>query len=206
MQIGLEVLSNLGGAMKNYPDENWGDALSKGQLASKEWLIKKMLYHYDFEDDLPIIIIGSWLGILPLLMWYDRQFFHWSEKKPIWGADLSEDSVNASALVNKRNNFLPFIMDVLEDDLFYTEPAYYINTSCEHFTAVDFRKWLMLLPKGSKVALQSNNFFDSPDHVNCQYGLSQFEFECNLLSKIDYIDCLKIEDVPYTRFMILGEM
>lgn len=205
MQIGLEVLSNLGDAIKHYPNENWGDALSKGQLESKEWLIKQMLYHYDFEDDLRIIIVGSWLGILPMLMWEEREFFHWTDEKCMWGIDLSMDSVCASIHVNDHNNFQTFIGDVIEDN-WYDKPAYYINTSCEHFTGSDFRRWLMMLPKGSKVALQSNNFFDAPDHVNCQHSLAQFEYECTLLAKIDYIDCLKIDNVPYTRFMILGQM
>ena len=40
-----------------------------------------------------------------------------------------------------------------------------VNTSCEHIA--DLRGWLDLLPKGTSVLLQSNDYFSEPTHINC---------------------------------------
>ena len=47
-----------------------------------------------------------------------------------------------------------------------------INTSCEHIA--DLRGWLALLPQGTPVLLQSNNYVSEPGHVNIERSLQHF--------------------------------
>ena len=48
-----------------------------------------------------------------------------------------------------------------------------VNTSCEHIA--DLRGWLDLLPKGTSVLLQSNDYFSEPTHINCVESVEAFE-------------------------------
>ena len=48
-----------------------------------------------------------------------------------------------------------------------------VNTSCEHIA--DLRGWLDLLPKGTNVLLQSNDYFSEPTHINCVESVEAFE-------------------------------
>ena len=47
-----------------------------------------------------------------------------------------------------------------------------INTSCEHIA--DLPAWLSLLPRGTQVLLQSNDYFSEPTHINCVPTLEAF--------------------------------
>ena len=117
------------------------------------------------------------------------------------------NSCIASQIVNQHNNFHPIKGNAINFNYDRPEPltpTIIINTSCEHFSEVDFKKWLINIPIGTKVYLQSNNFFDCEDHVNCKQSLTEFEFDCTLLSSIEYAGKLDIEHVPYTRYMIIG--
>ena len=51
-------------------------------------------------------------------------------------------------------------------------PDLVVNTSCEHIA--DVRGWLDLLPAGTRVLLQSNDYFAEPTHINCVASLEEF--------------------------------
>jgi trans-aconitate methyltransferase len=74
-----------------------------------------------------------------------------------------------------------------------------INTSCEHIA--DIRAWLSLLPPGSRVLLQSNNYFSEPTHINCVETLDAFIAQAGL-SAIAFSGSLPMK--KYTRFMLIG--
>ena len=42
-----------------------------------------------------------------------------------------------------------------------------INTSCEHITQEQYNTWLANIPGDVYIVLQSNNFKDHEEHVNC---------------------------------------
>ena len=44
-------------------------------------------------------------------------------------------------------------------------PDTIINTSCEHIK--NFDRWYDKIPDGLLVALQSNNYYNVPEHINC---------------------------------------
>jgi hypothetical protein len=74
-----------------------------------------------------------------------------------------------------------------------------INTSCEHI--VDFDKWYSKIPNQTIVVLQSNNYFEIDDHINCSKDILEFAEQTPMT------DCLYsgvLELPKYTRFMRIG--
>jgi hypothetical protein len=74
-----------------------------------------------------------------------------------------------------------------------------VNTSCEHIA--DLRGWLDLLPAGTRVLLQSNNYFSEPSHINCMASLGDFEAAVRL-GDIAFSGEFPMK--KYTRYMIIG--
>ena len=54
-------------------------------------------------------------------------------------------------------------------------PNTIINTSCEHIE--NFDKWYNLIPKNKIVILQTNNYIEIEDHVNCSSNLEEFRVQ-----------------------------
>jgi hypothetical protein len=72
-----------------------------------------------------------------------------------------------------------------------------INTSCEHMN----NEWFENIPKGKLVILQTNDYFDNPQHSNCCKDLEDAK------AKYPMQDILYIGELDtqlYNRFMIIG--
>jgi len=76
-----------------------------------------------------------------------------------------------------------------------------VNTSCEHIT--DLRGWLALIPRGTRVLLQSNDYFGEAEHINSQATLADFAAAA-WLSQVDFAGSLYLR--KYTRFMLIGRV
>jgi hypothetical protein len=76
-------------------------------------------------------------------------------------------------------------------------PTVVINTSCEHMTD----SWFYDLPDGQFVVLQTNNYFENNQHINCvpsvDAALEKYRF-----SEVFYSG--EIETMLYNRYMIIG--
>ena len=77
------------------------------------------------------------------------------------------------------------------------EPTCVINTSCEHMD----NTWFDNLPEGQAVALQTNDYFDNDQHVNCCKGLEEVKNKYKF-STILYEGSL--DTVLYERYMLIG--
>lgn len=158
-----------------------GDAISDGQLISKQWLADNLV-NINLGT---IFLCGGWLATLLLdqrLNFYQCISFDIDPacKKPA-------EIIHRKLLMNNWK-FLAFTKDIF--DLDYTcQPLTVtrangttvdisvssdtiINTSCEHIS--DFPKWWDMLPMGKLIAVQSNNGFNIPGHVNCVASLNDF--------------------------------
>ena len=78
------------------------------------------------------------------------------------------------------------------------KPNLIINTSCEHMN----QDWYNNLPQGMLVCLQTNDFFDQEQHINCVTGIEQAK-EKYPMSEILYEG--EIETWKYNRYMLIGE-
>jgi hypothetical protein len=186
------------------------DAYSVGQLKSKSWLIEKL------PNDLGLVFIcAGWYGTLANLM-----FDNCREKfTKIRSFDIDPSCYSIADTINR-----PWVIDGWQfkastldiHDIEYPtthttyrangtsqtlveDPDTIINTSCEHIK--DFDIWYDKIPKGKIVALQSNDFFDVAEHINCVGSLTEFT-EQTPLTTVLYQGELPLE--KYTRYMRIG--
>jgi hypothetical protein len=186
------------------------DAYSVGQLKSKIWLIEKL------PSDLGVVFIcAGWYGTLANLM-----FDNCREKfTKIRSFDIDPSCYSIADTINR-----PWVIDGWQfkastldiHDIAYPtthttyrangtsqtlieEPDTIINTSCEHIK--DFDIWYSKIPEGKIVILQSNDFFDVAEHINCVSSLTEFS-EQTPLTTVLYQGELPLE--KYTRYMRIG--
>ena len=187
------------------------DAISDGQLNSKLWLLDRI----KGIDLGTVFICAGWYGILATMMFEDeniyvdkiRSFdlddncwkiaedFNRPWTKDNWKFKASTLDITTMQFPTKyktyRANGTSLILDEMPDTI--------INTSCEHIEK--FTEWFNAIPKGKLVALQTNNYFDLPEHVNCVKNLAEFKEQAPLS---DVIFGGRLELEKYTRFMLIG--
>jgi len=83
-------------------------------------------------------------------------------------------------------------------DFDYTKVDTVINTSCEHVE--NFSNWYDKVPQGRLVVLQSNNYFEHDEHINCVDSLEEFKKQCPM----DIVFSGELELPLYKRFMLIG--
>ena len=194
------------------------DALSEGQLNSKLWLLDRI----KGIDLGTVFICAGWYGVLATLMFEDENIY----VDKIRSFDIDDSCWKIAEDLNepwKADNwvFKASTLDIIglfnywysEDGLYHyfttnikgkrvhikEMPNTIINTSCEHIE--NFTKWFNAIPTGKLVALQSNNYFEIEDHVNCVNSLDEFKQQAPL-SNIIYEGELELE--KYTRYMLIG--
>ncbi len=199
-----------------------GDALSQGQIKSKQWLLNKI----KGINLGTVFICAGWYGILATMMfesenvyvdkirsfdiddscwkiaedfnkpWVDNKWqfkattlniysFNWSDSPAPSDGTIGNfyyDTIAQNKTIQMRDN-----------------PDTFINTSCEHIE--NFEDWFNLIPAGKLVVLQTNNYFDLPEHVNCVEDINEFKQQAPL-SNIIYEGELELE--KYTRYMLIG--
>ena len=100
-------------------------------------------------------------------------------------------------------NYTNFVYDVSRSNGEIVElvdkPDTVINTSCEHIE--NFSKWYNIIPQGTLLCLQSNDYFGIAEHVNCSTSLDEFD-KITPMSETLYIG--KIDFQKYSRFMKIG--
>jgi len=187
------------------------DALAEGQLNSKLWLLDKI----KGIDLGTVFICAGWYGVLATMMFEDENVY----VDKIRSFDIDDSCWEVAEDFNRpwtKDNwkFKASTLDILKMN-FPTEHKTYranktslilcempntiINTSCEHIE--NFTDWFNLIPAGKLVALQSNNYFEIDDHVNCVNSLDEFKQRAPL-SNIIYKGELELE--KYTRYMLIG--
>ena len=167
------------------------DMFSSGQIKSKEWLVSELM-NIGIEDA-SIAIAGAWFGTLGFML-----------KEHLKDVDVT--------LIDIDKRCAPFVESISRGDFsirYVTEDMYkypyyqdvIINTSCEHIP--DIQKWISLLPKGTIVVLQSNNFYEGQGHINCVSSKEEF-LEQAKLTGVYYSGELVMP--MYTRYMIIGKI
>jgi hypothetical protein len=194
------------------PKVSLNDAFSRGQLFSKKWLVSKI-------KDLKlgtIILCAGWHGSLIYL--FNREGIKF---KQCFSFDMNPNCIKTSELLNKelvlKNwKFKATHADILKIDynpcVFKTEkadgstetkeikPNTIINTSCEHIKNYDI--WYNKLPKRKLIILQSNNYYEQKEHINCVKDIEEFK-QSSPMSNILFEGTLNLG--MYKRFMLIGK-
>ena len=189
------------------------DCLSQGQLKSKIWLIEE-LQKLDLNLG-TVFLCAGWYATLATMIFENNL-----RVEKIRSFDIDSSCVDIAERFNKPWvlqdwKFKASIKNIFDVD--YTTDCYQvkksdgslemckdspdtiINTSCEHID--NFDTWYNSIPSNKLIILQTNNYFEIEDHVNCSASLEEFEYSTPMAN------CLysgKLELPKYTRFMRIG--
>lgn len=198
-------------AVLDYPHFN-KDCLSTGQLKSKEWLIDEV---NTLGIDLGVVFIcAGWYATLATMLFESN-----IKLEKIRSFDIDPLCESVAETFNKpwvKNNwkFKSCTANILElsyPTTYYVKktadnyiklidmPTTIINTSCEHID--NFQNWFNTIPNGTIVILQTNNYIDITEHVNCSTSLDEFSLSTPLTT---VLFSGELELTNYTRYMRIG--
>lgn len=191
------------------------DCFARGQLQSKFWLVQEL--RKVTPDIGTVFLCAGWYATLATMLFESNLRIN-----KIRSFDIDESTVDIAEVFNKpwfvdQWKFKALVSDI--HDINYDthtwqywsnannrmsypitdKPDTIINTSCEHIE--NFTEWFTKIPKGKLVVLQSNNFFEIDEHVNCVNDLDEFASQAPLTTVL-YEGKLPLE--KYTRFMRIG--
>lgn len=192
------LVAALAKVVDRHPDADIGTAFNHKQVACKMWARDKLFESTGGRLG-EIWIVGGWYGVLAAMLFEDGRF----RIGRIESSDI-DPAVGAIAETLNRDHldrFEALTVDMYELDFAGRRPDLVVNTSCEHIP--DLRAWLDLLPEGTRVLLQSNDYFSARTHINCVPSLGAFE-DMAKLSSLDYSGGLPQK--KYTRFMLIGRV
>jgi hypothetical protein len=200
------------------------DAMSRSQIKSKVWLIEEL---ENVRQQLPdpvykqVAVFAGWYGQLKSV--YDKRLTY--RKMRIVELDrsaceTSDYIFNLSELENYKvkavnanineltlhKNGYEWDVENFRDGTKYSEkflPDLIINTSAEHMTTEWFDQIrFKQLESDPVVAIQSNNFFDIADHVNCVHSIDHMKKKFPM-REIYYEGELQLKG--YKRVMLIGK-
>lgn len=194
------------------------DAYSRGQVQSKIWLVSELAKVSDSFDN--IVILAGWYGQLVRMLNQKIKF----EKVRVLDIDrdaciISDKIFNAEYLDSYKVKSVHadiskfeliqqgLLLDIekFETGKIYRElflPDLIINTSAEHldddwYNRIRFKN----LDNKPIVAIQSNNLFDVPEHVNCVHSIDHMQKKFPM-SELLYSGEIQLKG--YKRFMLIG--
>ncbi|MBP1861405.1 class I SAM-dependent methyltransferase [Rhizobium herbae] len=193
---GSSLIEGLAKVVAKYPDADLGTAFNHKQVGSKIWAREKLFESLGGKFK-HIILLGGWYGVLPAMFFDDRRF----DIALIESIDIDPDVAAVAETLNAKagERFRAVTQDMYGLDYQARDADLVINTSCEHIA--DLPAWLSLLPRGTQVMLQSNDYFSEPTHINCVPSLEAFQ-EQTSLSHVAFAGSLAMK--KYTRFMVIG--
>jgi hypothetical protein len=189
------------------------DCFSRGQLQSKLWLVDE-LKKCDVELG-TVFLCAGWYATLATMI-----FESGIVVDKIRSFDIDPSCEPIAKIFNKPWLIQDWKFQVATEDIHDIDfnihtykvtradetneelndsPDTIINTSCEHIE--NFEEWYAKIPDGKLVILQSNNFFEVEEHINCSKTLADFSKSAPM-KKTLYSGEIELE--KYTRFMCIG--
>jgi len=195
--------------------EIWNDCFSRGQLESKLWLIQEL---EDCKINLgTVFLCAGWYATLATMLFQSN-----IKLDNVRSFDIDDTCVDIAETFNKpwfvdSWKFKGITQDIMDVD--YNEhtwqywsnannrmskpitdsPDTIINTSCEHIE--NFEEWYAKIPDGKLVVLQSNNYYEVDEHVNCVKDIKEFG---NMARMTGPLYAGELELPKYKRFMLIG--
>jgi hypothetical protein len=195
---GSELIASLARVIAKHPEADIATAFNHKQVACKMWARDELLAAYGPKFQ-RIWVLGGWYGVLAAMLFEDQRF----DIGAIESIDI-DASVETVALTLNRSageRFRAVTRDMYQLDYRAEAPDLVVNTSCEHIA--DVRGWLDMLPSGTRVLLQSNDYFAEPTHINCVASLDAFQ-RLAQLAEVRFAGALPQK--KYTRFMLIGSV
>lgn len=193
---GLPLVGSLARVIAMHPEAEIANAFNHKQVACKVWARDRLVETLGGRFG-HIAILGGWYGVLAAMLLEDPRF----EIGLVESFDIDPSVAAVARTLNGASDgrFRATTGDMYNLDYAALGADLIINTSCEHIS--DLRGWLDLLPPGTKVLLQSNDYFSEPTHINCVESVEAFE-RLAMLARVDFSGSLPMK--KYTRFMLIG--
>ena len=166
------------------------NSVNNNQEQSKNWLIDKSKEYFDFFDNPKICVAAGWYGHLA------NKLINYTNEKV-----LSFDKDPETKFIgSKLYNDVWFKVESIENFEFKSFDIV-VCTSCEHLEQSVIDKMISSCRNGALIILQSNNYFEIEDHINCHNNVD------------DFVKTLKLEEVLYKgsldldkfkRHMVIG--
>ena len=189
------------------------DCFSRGQLESKLWLVKELKKQ---KVDLgTVFLCAGWYATLATMI-----FESGIKVDKIRSFDIDSSTPDIAKVFNKmwvmedwkfqasvedihNINYVSHSYTVSRSDgttcSLTDTPNTVINTSCEHIE--NFSEWYDKIPMSTLVVLQSNNFYEVEEHVNCVKDIKEFSTMAPIK---DLLYNGELELPKYKRFMLIG--
>lgn len=204
---------------KNGDYKTMSDAFSRGQMKSKIWLTEKL--KAISPDWYKIVILAGWNGQLADILRHQISYRKCRivdiDKQACWNSDYifnidRLEDYKVKAVCADINNLTlhstgyEWSVENFKTGDTYVEkfnPKLIINTSAEHMTTewfnqIRFKAWEEM----PTVAIQSNNYFDLPEHINCVHSNNHME-KMFPMQEIYYSGELQLKG--YKRVMLIGK-
>ena len=168
------------------------NCINDNQLKNKLWLIDKLKPYIDMYTSPKVSIAAGWHGLLAHLL---------DDKENIHSFDINEECKQVKLFSNVTYKTKDIIKHNPKDSDFL------ICTSCEHITDDNVLTWIKRKKEESIAVIQSNNYFNIKDHINCKDNL--IKFQSDILNKakrkkmkIRIINSYELKMPEYNRFML----
>ena len=197
MKVDIEDVLFWMDAIRNSKDRyRTLESFWKGQIWSKIWLIDQLKHHVESRPN-RIVIHGGWNGVLSSLLFNSD-----IEIEKIISVDIDPQCKPIALTVNKNQEMQGRFDAVTEDMCRHQYHAnIVINTSCEHLTDQQLHIWYNKIPKNTTVVIQSNNYFELEEHVNCVKSAKELAKKVKLSSYFQS----ELNLPKYTRYMVIGK-
>ncbi|MGF6176352.1 class I SAM-dependent methyltransferase [Ensifer sp. 4252] len=190
------LIDGIAKVIAKHPDADIANAFNHKQVACKLWARDTLLEAAGYSYG-RIVVLGGWYGILPAMLLEDCRFeIAIAESYDI---DASVEAVARTLNATFADRFRAITADMYAIDYASLGADLIVNTSCEHIA--DLRSWLAMIPSGTRVLLQSNDYFSEPTHINCVESIDAFADQAKLAT-LDFAGTLPTK--KYTRFMLIG--
>ena len=169
-----------------------GNGLAESHWKSKQWLVDELTEFLYNED---VHIAAGWLGLTGYLL-----------RKEFPNIKITSSDIDPGCKIMGKflfDNIEFKTLDTVLDVNLIKDCQVYINTSIEHIKQEYVDLIFSKLNKGTIFAIQSNNYYDVVDHINCSDSLDDFK------SRTQFKELLyanKMQFADYDRYMIIGRI
>ena len=169
-----------------------GNGLAESHWKSKQWLVDELTEFLYNED---VHIAAGWLGLTGYLL-----------RKEFPNIKITSSDIDPGCKIMGKflfDNIEFKTLDAVLDVNLIKDCQVYINTSIEHIKQEYVDLIFSKLNKGTIFAIQSNNYYDVVDHINCSDSLDDFK------SRTQFKELLyanKMQFADYDRYMIIGRI
>ena len=205
-QIPMSTIEYLMQHSSQYPKT----AYSKGQLASKSWLLQELPTVPLSKEPIncTVGIVGSWIGTLvqPLLEDYPFRI------ERVYGFDMDPSAIELSEKLNNQYvadnwRYKGVVVDVntldfsnlqfeTGNELINTELDVIINTSCEHMNM----DWFDSVSDNTLIVMQTNNSTHFEGHINTCSDIEEMKIRYPMHTMYRG----ELQTPVYTRYMQIG--